>query len=218
MKNKKYLRVGEVAELLSVTPQTVRHYRYAGKIKGVRTPGGQTIYPATEIMRFLEEEEEPVKESAAHYARSSSGDKVLIENQFKKLRDYCGEPAYEIKDSGSGLNENRTGLKKLIRLAKSGEITVIRVTEKDRLSRFGNQYLEELFKVLGVKVEYVFNKTEKSPEKELMQDFMSLLASFSGKFYRLRGYREQRQLLRDAGELIDEKEKLKQGRNDRDKT
>ena len=31
-----------------------------------------------------------------------------------------------------------------------------------------------------------------------MQDFMSLLASFSGKFYRLRGWKQQQKFLKDV--------------------
>lgn len=39
-----------------------------------------------------------------------------------------------------------------------------------------------------------------------MEDFMSLIASFSGKFYRLRGYQQQRELLSTAEKKISEKE------------
>ena len=42
--------------------------------------------------------------------------------------------------------------------------------------------------------------------EQLMQGFMNLTTSFSGKFYRLRGYEQQRMVLRKASEHIDEKQ------------
>ena len=46
----------------------------------------------------------------------------------------------------------------------------------------------------------------KGPQEELLQDFMSLLASFSGKYYRLRGWKQQLNLLHDAENTIHEKQ------------
>lgn len=208
---KQYLRISEVAELLSVTPQTVRKWRLQGKLKGYTTPGGQHVYSREEIESYLNKEKQT--ERPVHYARSSMGNKEAIAGQFKKLREVCGKPVMEIKDSGSGLNENRKGLERMIRLAKEKKITVIRVTEPDRLSRFGLKYLEELFGAYGVRIEYVFKDTEKSPEEELMADFMNLIASFSGKFYRMRGYREQKKLLKDAEGEIERREQKRENNN-----
>ena len=42
-------------------------------------------------------------------------------------------------------------------------------------------------------------------KKALMGDFMALLASFSGRFYRIRGWDQQRRLLADAGDVINER-------------
>lgn len=208
MREKKYLKAGEVAKLLAVTPQTVRHYRDSGKLTGIKTPGGQTVYKREEIEELLDiKRDYPKEEVSVHYARSSSGNKIIIENQLEKLKEVCGEPDYTIRDRGSGLSEKRAGLQRLIKLAQEGKITKIRVTQKDRLSRFGIRYLEELFEAYDVKIEYIFEGKERTPQEELLQDFMSLVASFSGKFYRMRGYEEQRRLLKDAEEEIDERER-----------
>lgn len=47
---------------------------------------------------------------------------------------------------------------------------------------------------------------ETDPSSELMRDFMSLIASFSGRFYRLRGWKQQKELLKEAEKNIQEKE------------
>ena len=44
-----------------------------------------------------------------------------------------------------------------------------------------------------------------SLQEELLKDFMSLIASFSGKFYRLRGYEQQKQLLTKLGDELETK-------------
>lgn len=204
---KEFLRVGEAAKLLKVTPQTVRKYRDKGFIKGYRTPGGQTLYNRKELETYLYGE--PVFEEkpkrAVHYARSSNGSRKLINSQFEKLREKYGEPLLEIRDTGSGLNEKRKGLKELMELAEEGKIDLIRVTQKDRLSRFGIKYLERFFRAFDVEIEVAFEEERKDLNQELMEDFMSLIASFSGKFYRLRGYKEQERLLKEAEDLLEEK-------------
>ena len=206
---KEYLRVGEAAKLLKVTPQTVRKYRDDGLIKGYKTPGGQTLYNKKELEAYLYGE--PIEKNSptrvVHYARSSNDSKKLIESQLDKLRKKYGEPLYEIRDTGSGLNENRKGLSKLMDLAEEEKVDLIRVTQKDRLSRFGNKYLERFFNACDVKVEVAFENDKKTLNEELMDDFMSLIASFSGKFYRMRGYAEQEKLLKKAENIIDEKRK-----------
>jgi len=45
----------------------------------------------------------------------------------------------------------------------------------------------------------------KEPHEALMSDFMALLASFSGMFYRLRGWEQQRKLLHDVTRRVDKK-------------
>lgn len=42
----------EACEFLGVSPQTIRRWEKAGKIKCVRTPGGQRRVPESEISRL----------------------------------------------------------------------------------------------------------------------------------------------------------------------
>lgn len=207
---KEYLRASEAAKMLCVTPQTVRKYYKEGRINGYTTPGGQTIYKTQEIKQLLENNErENTPTATAHYLRASDGNKARLATQEKQLEEKYGTPDYLINDKASGLNENRKGLKRLIQLAQDQKITIIRITQKDRLTRFGYSYLEQLFQAYGVQIEVAFEKEDKTLTEELMQDFMSLIASFAGKFYRLRGYAQQKELLAKAERNIEEKEKTR---------
>jgi putative resolvase len=205
---KDYLRASEAAKFLCVTPQTVRKYYKQGKINGYETPGGQIIYKTQELRELLEGKPgytpEP-QEIAAHYLRASDGDKTRLQTQKTQLQEKYGTPEYTIQDKASGLNEKRKGLNRLITLAKEGKINTIRITQKDRLTRFGYSYLEQLFAAYSVKIIVAFEKEDKTLAEELMEDFMSLIASFSGKFYRIRGYDQQRELLKQAEQNIEVK-------------
>ncbi|BCJ84657.1 hypothetical protein [Mycolicibacterium sp. TY81] len=50
----------------------------------------------------------------------------------------------------------------------------------------------------GVSVEALHERGDKSLLEELMDDFMALLASFSGRFYQLRSRQNQQRLLEAA--------------------
>ncbi|WP_067558923.1 IS607 family transposase [Faecalibaculum rodentium] len=97
-----------------------------------------------------------------------------------------------IRDTGSGLNAKRKGLLRLIEMAKNHEVKRIFITNKDRLTRFGYEYLEELFSMADVKLIALQEKEDKDLQEELVDDMMSLLASFSGKLYRIRGNQKKK--------------------------
>jgi excisionase family DNA binding protein len=50
-----YLSTGEVAGLLSVSPQTVNRWAKEGKLPFMRTLGGHRRYPEAEIRRLAEQ-------------------------------------------------------------------------------------------------------------------------------------------------------------------
>lgn len=85
----------------------------------------------------------------------------------------------------------------MIRDAKAGEFGTIYVTHLDRLNRFGVLYLKQLFDEYNVQVVNLYDD-KKTDEDELMSDFMSLIASFSGKYYRMRSKENQKKLLKEA--------------------
>jgi hypothetical protein len=80
--------------------------------------------------------------------------------------------------------------------------TVVRVVWRDRLARFGVAWIERYLSVCGVSVEALHDRGDMSLLEELMDDFMALLASFSGRFYQLRSKRNQQRLLDAASERL----------------
>ena len=81
------------------------------------------------------------------------------------------------------MKEDRRGLKELLELAKRGQIDVIVVAYKDRLTRFGFQYLVELFKAYGVNVIIAFQEGSKDYTQELVEDFVEIVKSSASRIY-----------------------------------
>lgn len=193
----------KACEILGVVPMTLRRWEKAGKIRSIRTPSGQRRYPRSEILRLLGEKTPPGRR-AVIYARVSSIKQVgagNLERQKQRLEQYCVQKGYEvvlaIAEQGSGLNENRRGLARLLRLAREGKMDLVVVEFKDRLARFGFSYLERHLNDFGVRVEVVNGEEPKSLQEELVQDMLSILTVFSAKLYGQRS-KEFRKRVKEA--------------------
>lgn len=51
-----YMKVERVAQIFDVTPYTVRDWLKSGKLKGVKSPGGQWRVTEEEVERFANQE------------------------------------------------------------------------------------------------------------------------------------------------------------------
>ena len=70
------------------------------------------------------------------------------------------------------------------------QISEIVVGHKDRLCRFGFEFVEWFCNLHGCKI-VVVNNAKLSPQEELMQDFMAIMHCFSAKLYFLRAYKKK---------------------------
>lgn len=211
------IRVKEAAGILGVSPGTVRNWCKQGRLPYHLSAANQKIFDKQELVDFklasLGKEVEK-KEKVVFYIRSSNGNDVTMDTQEKKLREEYGEPDCIIKDKASGLNENRKGIKKLLTIiasnpADSSEKIKVCVTNRDRLSRFGVGYVEIFAPFHNTEIVILDSDDTKEPHEILLRDFMRLLASFSGKFYRLRGWKQQKQLIEKVSLEVENHERKK---------
>ena len=117
------------------------------------------------------------------YARvSSSQNKDNLISQSKRLNDFCFAKGWIVSESiqeiGSGLNDNR---KKLLKVFTDKKATKIVVEHKDRLTRFGFNYIEALCKSFDCQI--VIINPASNDKEDLMQDFTSIITSFCAKIY-----------------------------------
>ena len=188
----KLLKIGEAAQYLSVSQDTLRKWDKANKLKPLETAGGHRRYDTDALDEFIGKkvkgtETKPIV--CATYARVSSNEqkqKGDLDRQSQRLSEYCAKHGllvtHIIKDVGSGLNDNRSGFVKLTDLIMQGKVNKLIIEHKDRLTRFQFKFIKKMFESYGCEI-IVINGVDVSNEEELAADMMSLLASFSGKFY-----------------------------------
>ena len=78
------------------------------------------------------------------------------------------------------MNDNRKELNKLLEI----KYKYIVIEHKDRLTRFGFNYLETLLSRLGTEI-IVINR-DKEDETDLIKDFISIITSYCCRLYGMR--------------------------------
>ena len=112
----------------------------------------------------------------------------------REITNYVTVKGYKVvevlKDIANGLNKQRKGLLELFKLVEGRSVDVVLITYKDRLTRFGFEYIEEFFSTMGVRIEVVFGEEPKDGTQELVEDLISIITSFAGKIYGMRSHKK----------------------------
>jgi putative resolvase len=128
----------------------------------------------------------------ALYARVSSHDqKADLDRQTARLVTWATEHdlqvAQTVTEIGSGLNGHRS---RLLGLLKDPTIETIVVEHRDRLARFGSEYVEAALAAGGRKV-MVVDETEM--KDDLVRDIIDVLTSMCARLYGRRSAKNRAQ-------------------------
>jgi len=182
------MKLSQYAKLNSVTYQTAWNHYKNGLISGAyQLPSGTVVIP-----------DGGSNGKTVVYARvSSSQNRKNLKSQSKRLVDFCNANGWEvsqvIEECGSGVNDSRP---KLLKMLKDDSISRIVVEHKDRLTRFGFNYIKELFKGELIVVNVV-----DTDEEDIIQDLTSIITSFCAKIYgKRRSSRKTERLIRELKE------------------
>lgn len=177
----------EIIQLETLTKYAKRHgigYRAAwnrfrlDKIPGaVKDEFGKILVPEETINK-------PIK--VACYARvSSSSNRSNLDSQMNRIVEFTNSRGLQvhsqIKEVGSGLNDRRP---KLLKMMDDPSFTHIIVENRDRLTRFGFEYLKMMARHNGAEI--IVLNTVDNDRDDLMLDFVSLVTSFCSRLYGLR--------------------------------
>jgi putative resolvase len=209
MTMKGHMKGKQASEKLGIHQRTLYQWETKGWIKTVRTPGGTRYYDVDGYLRNKECEKEKENKQVEEcletelkeldkkeerlnicYVRvSTHGQKSELENQKKFMEKMF--PTYEmIEDIGSGINFNRKGLRKIIDLAIEGKINMVVVANRDRLTRFGFDFISDLIEKYSKGKVVVLNEKEvDEPEIELAKDVLQIMNVFVAKMNGLRRYK-----------------------------
>ena len=143
-----------------------------------------------ESIKESEDEEEIDRKNICYIRVSTIGQKEDLERQRKYMQQKY--PKYEIiEDIGSGINFNRRGLRKIIKLAINGKIKKLVVAHKDRLTRFGYELIEDIIKEYSKGEIILDDKKNKEidPKEEIVEDVLQILNVYTAKMNGLRKYK-----------------------------
>lgn len=180
----KYYSIGEFAEKIGKTVQTLRNWDKNGSLKpSYVTDGGTRNYSQEQLNHFLGIKgiETKTKKVIGYCRVSSHKQKDDLARQIENVKTYMIAKGYSfdvITDIGSGINYNKKGLNQLIDMITNSEVEKIVILYKDRLLRFGFEIIENLCNKYGTTIEIIDN-TEKTEEQELVEDLIQIVTVFS---------------------------------------
>lgn len=198
---KRWVKLSEYAKLIGYRYITVWKKYKEGKIAPTRKEGNRVLVMIDEDEMFpLSSKNNRV----AIYARVSDNDsKENLARQQERLESYATMRGYRIvksiKEVGSGLDDSRTKLIKL--LANPTEYDILLVEHKDRLTRFGFNYIATLLKSMNKRVEVANASDENS---NLIEDMISIVYSFSARLY---GSRRAKHIKDETKKAINESDR-----------
>jgi len=188
------MKLSEWAKRLGISYKTAWRMYKRGEIpNAIRLPTGRIV-----ILEDKEKESKKLDENTvAIYCRvSDNASKENLEKQAERLKEYAEAKGYQIKhvvqEIGSGVNDTRP---KLMKLLNQKDYHILLVEHKDRLTRFGFNYIKHWLENTGRKVEVV--DLAEDDAQDLMQDLISIVYSFSARLYGLRRAKKKTQQIMD---------------------
>ena len=169
------MKLSAYAKKIGVSYKTAWNWYKAGKLAGYQAETGTII--------VTESDTPQTSQRVAIYARvSSAKNKNNLDAQAERLVSYCAAKGYQVaqivKEIGSGVNDTRP---KLMKLLQDTSIGVIVVEHKDRATRFGANYIATLLETQGRRLEIV-NLADNGKE-DLIQDLVAIMYSFLTRMY-----------------------------------
>jgi len=189
-----HLSISEASIYLGVSCCTLRRWDKSNKlIPDSLTPGEHRRYSISNLKSFSGLVVDGENKKVIAYSRVSSHDqKEDLKRQSLVLNKYCTKEfsAHEvIEDLGSGMNYKKKGLKKLMTMILSGQVSDIVLTHKDRLLRFGSELIFLICKFFAIRVHIIHEDKNLSDEQLLAFDVLEIITVFSARLYGRRSHK-----------------------------
>jgi predicted site-specific integrase-resolvase len=188
------LTVGRAAEKLGRAVKTLQRWDRAGILQAGRTSTGRRYYEQAQIDAFLGKKTPKRDRVCLAYCRvSSRAQRPDLKNQREVITQFCVARglanAEYIEEIGGGLNFKRPQFVELVDRICAGDVSTLVVAHKDRLARFGFDLLRHLCEAHQCEL-LVINDEKLSPEREMVEDLMTIVHCFSSRLYGLRNYKK----------------------------
>lgn len=188
------MKLSKWAKMNDISYQTAWNMFKAGKIENAYQLSTGTI--------LVNDDKKPIEYKTVIYCRvSSSQNKDNLITQSERMINYCNAKGWAVdkvyKEIGSGLNDNR---KQLLKILSDKSINRIVVEHKDRFSRFGINYIIKLLELDNREL-IIVNNTDNDRD-DLMQDFVSIITSFTARLYgQRRSKRKTNKIIKELNDI-----------------
>jgi len=184
----------QFAEAIGVSIKTLQRWDREGRLNPIsRSPGNRRIYSQAQLDQILNQGKQKTRIVLAYVRVSSQAQKPDLENQKKALEQFCiarGIVVNEwVSEIGDGLNFKRPKFISVVDRIVQGKLKTLVIAHKDRLARFGFDLIQHLCETNGCGL-LVLNTETLSPEREMVEDLMTITHCFSARLYGLRNYRK----------------------------
>lgn len=153
----------DIAQFLGVTTRTLQNWDKDNKICFQRDGvSNRRFMSKDDVIKLLDDngllfDDTSNKKRDVIYVRVSSHDQKShgnLDRQIRFLTDSNDDlqNLLVLSEVGSGLNDKRKKLQQLIKMVMNDEVNRVFVTYRDRLTRFGFNYLETMFNLKGVEI------------------------------------------------------------------
>lgn len=186
-----FIPIRKVCKFTGLQPNTIRTWANTGKIKSIRTPSGQRLFPKSQFENFTNSLSSNEEKQNIIYCRVSSKKQMDdLERQKELLQSIY--PNYKlVTDCASGINWKRKGLQSILESAMQKTIGQVVVAHKDRLCRFGFDLIKFLIESSGGKIIVLAQPENQSSEQELAEDLLSIIHVYSCRQMGKRRYSKQ---------------------------
>jgi len=200
----KFYRVSEFAKRVGKSASTIRRWDREGRLIPKRSMGGHRFYNESDVRKALQIDVIQIEKRTMVYCRVSSRAQLPdLKLQVEAMRMFClgGGIAVDewIEEIGGGLNLKRKKFLNVMQMVENREVSRLIIAHKDRLARFGFDYIEHFCSQHDCKL-IVANQEQLSPQQEMVEDLMAIVHCFSSRLYGLRSYKKQIKEAAEHGE------------------
>ena len=201
-----FVSAKEAKSILKINPTTLKSWKDSGKLTFKQLSPKKILYNVDSILK----NDNTNQRLNAIYARvSNTKQHNDLLTQIELIKSYCISNGIKIdkvyQDIASGMNENRKDFNLLLDDVISNKVNKVFISFKDRLTRFGFDYIKNIFSKYNVEIVILdeLEETNKNFQDELTQDLISIIHHFSMKLYsnRRKKFKEIEKMISDQNEL-----------------
>jgi len=183
MINGNWVKLSKYALMFGLTYKTANRHHKEGKI-----PFETKVLPTGSILVNLTEGDTFANRDAIIYCRVSSPNKKGdLQRQIERCSEWAAKNGLTVvkthKEVASGMNDSRRELNRILDSLGHKQFTLV-VENRDRLTRFGLNYLRRYIEAMGSKL-VVINASD-DDQQDLVKDLVSVITSFCCRLYGLR--------------------------------